>query len=521
MASSKELFNKVLRIAKRYLWDCFIKAVFYCWGFTLLLNNAVFSQTTDVLQPIRFFMAAIAAVFLGALFGCMQVKKLLSPPEEILRFVSYVSAALSCLLASVSVYAHLVSPYAMFAAAVFSGAAVCFYSYTNFYTYLQMKNLEVVTVEFCTVVLAVAIFIPLVAMLHSNALLITMTIMIAFSAVSVLRDYYRDKLKSPRMRFHSPGDDGDGSKERTENFSDRKPLTRLRDELIKQKGERLQGSILSSLVSLFILLTASGLILGFEFNVTQKTLHFPGILVNTDHLGETSFVAILYLLLWLVSMGIILGEYIRPNIPVAGIACAVLLASLFFGLPYLTMMNFILVTVAITALFFIIMYLLFEALRTIESFFHALRLFSISLVLLALGGLIGATFAYVVLLNSYSFPFYDELFRFVPAFFILAIIIILLLSFRSIRVLLKQHVFKKELDTSKLEDRCQMLADQYRFTKRETEVLMLLATGKNVPSIAETLLVSTATAKTHVLHVYQKTGVSSRQELLRIIYAEG
>jgi DNA-binding CsgD family transcriptional regulator len=220
-------------------------------------------------------------------------------------------------------------------------------------------------------------------------------------------------------------------------------------------------------------------------------------------------------------MGFALFEWIRPSVPVIGLVVALLLAATFFSLPYLTMLNFILTTALITTLFFITLFLLFEVLRTIDTETSALRFFSTGIALLALGGLGGTGLAYVILRCSSTLPYYDELFRFLPAVFILIIIVVLLLSFRNIAALVKKRAFEKELDTSKLEDRCYIVTQRHGLTKREGEVLTLLAMGRNVPSIAETLLISAATVKTHVLHIYRKIGVSSRQELLNVMYDEG
>lgn len=45
---------------------------------------------------------------------------------------------------------------------------------------------------------------------------------------------------------------------------------------------------------------------------------------------------------------------------------------------------------------------------------------------------------------------------------------------------------------------------------RETQVLALVASGNNNPSIARALFLSEATVKTHLLHVFEKLGVSDR-----------
>lgn len=45
---------------------------------------------------------------------------------------------------------------------------------------------------------------------------------------------------------------------------------------------------------------------------------------------------------------------------------------------------------------------------------------------------------------------------------------------------------------------------------RETEVLAMVAQGKSNPAIAAALFLSEATVKTHLLHVFEKLGVSDR-----------
>lgn len=65
--------------------------------------------------------------------------------------------------------------------------------------------------------------------------------------------------------------------------------------------------------------------------------------------------------------------------------------------------------------------------------------------------------------------------------------------------------------------RCEYVADTFPLSRRETDVLFLLAKGRNVSFICEQLYISEGTAKTHVNHVYKKLGVHSRQELIKLI----
>jgi two-component system, NarL family, nitrate/nitrite response regulator NarL len=53
-------------------------------------------------------------------------------------------------------------------------------------------------------------------------------------------------------------------------------------------------------------------------------------------------------------------------------------------------------------------------------------------------------------------------------------------------------------------------ADRQRLTPREREVLALIANGASAPQIGRQLHLSTGTVKTHLLHLYEKLGVSDR-----------
>ena len=67
---------------------------------------------------------------------------------------------------------------------------------------------------------------------------------------------------------------------------------------------------------------------------------------------------------------------------------------------------------------------------------------------------------------------------------------------------------------------CESISKQYKLTKREGEVLVLLARGHSATYIAEALVISSTTAKTHVKHIYQKVGITSKQVLLDIVEDE-
>ncbi|WP_449315636.1 response regulator transcription factor [Rubneribacter sp.] len=56
--------------------------------------------------------------------------------------------------------------------------------------------------------------------------------------------------------------------------------------------------------------------------------------------------------------------------------------------------------------------------------------------------------------------------------------------------------------------------EPYGLTAREREVAVLLLRGRSLPYIQEELRISSGTAKTHCMHIYQKCEVHSKQELL-------
>ncbi len=67
------------------------------------------------------------------------------------------------------------------------------------------------------------------------------------------------------------------------------------------------------------------------------------------------------------------------------------------------------------------------------------------------------------------------------------------------------------------EQRCTAVSRHYTLTPREAEVMSLLAHGRDVIFIAEKLVLSKNTVRTHVKSVFSKTGVHSKQELIDLV----
>ena len=58
------------------------------------------------------------------------------------------------------------------------------------------------------------------------------------------------------------------------------------------------------------------------------------------------------------------------------------------------------------------------------------------------------------------------------------------------------------------------LAAEYRITARESEIMLQLARGRSAAFIADELVCSPATVRTHMKNIYAKLGVHSKQELI-------
>lgn len=67
---------------------------------------------------------------------------------------------------------------------------------------------------------------------------------------------------------------------------------------------------------------------------------------------------------------------------------------------------------------------------------------------------------------------------------------------------------------------CTQIAEKHDFTPRESEVFQLLARGYNTESIADILVVSSSTVKTHVYRIYRKLDIHSQQDIIAQFHPE-
>ena len=74
-----------------------------------------------------------------------------------------------------------------------------------------------------------------------------------------------------------------------------------------------------------------------------------------------------------------------------------------------------------------------------------------------------------------------------------------------------------EQKAGRFKRKCAAVADTFLLSRKETEVLFLLAKGRNSAAIQVALYISAGTANTHMRHIYRKLDVHSQHELIDLV----
>lgn len=101
----------------------------------------------------------------------------------------------------------------------------------------------------------------------------------------------------------------------------------------------------------------------------------------------------------------------------------------------------------------------------------------------------------------------------------LAVLIVLVMSSVAIQDRLAFTLEDREKPmpssgTDALEAACDTVAERYRMTNREREILSYLAQGYSLPYIRNELYIAQSTIDTHVRHIYKKMEIHSKEELI-------
>ena len=102
------------------------------------------------------------------------------------------------------------------------------------------------------------------------------------------------------------------------------------------------------------------------------------------------------------------------------------------------------------------------------------------------------------------------------AFFIIALVIVYLfiLDEKQVGTMGNGEEAQAFINARRLEKDCGEFASHYKLSKREADVLLCLVQRKTPAAIQQELFISQGTYNAHVYHIYQKTGVHKREELL-------
>ncbi len=65
--------------------------------------------------------------------------------------------------------------------------------------------------------------------------------------------------------------------------------------------------------------------------------------------------------------------------------------------------------------------------------------------------------------------------------------------------------------------KCAEIAKRYSLSPREEEILLFIVRGRNARFIAEKLVISESTAKTHIHNIYKKSGIHSQQKFIDLM----
>lgn len=268
----------------------------------------------------------------------------------------------------------------------------------------------------------------------------------------------------------------------------------------------------------------AGFLLSFLLAMFPRTTHYAGMFVEAI-LGGTSAVAwgavaLGVFILMLVVLGVGKND---PSLLLLAFVLLVLFAGMCLTVPSMSVDNslpFLLITPA--ALLFLV------AALSVWGFLrdsHSGGAFSSDLARYALAGFGAVGAALFALFFIYTVDSVSIVKEYLAA----GIPIVLTISLMLLFIILRKELvvafyprvtFDEPLDTSELGGRCRLLAEVYGLTPREREIASLFAEGRDAPYVEKTLMISKSTVKTHVTHLYQKVGVSSRQELVDVLHRD-
>lgn len=148
--------------------------------------------------------------------------------------------------------------------------------------------------------------------------------------------------------------------------------------------------------------------------------------------------------------------------------------------------------------------------------FSSIMVFGIGWGMVTLGVLLGSTVGQF--LTSLA-PFSPQALSLIALLATLAVLVSYMFIF-SERDLITLTKPEKPEDTERkvrFYDRCMNIAEEYKLSPKEIEIMILFAKGRSSARIQEELYISRGTCTTHLRHIYQKMDVHDKQEFLDLI----
>lgn len=104
-----------------------------------------------------------------------------------------------------------------------------------------------------------------------------------------------------------------------------------------------------------------------------------------------------------------------------------------------------------------------------------------------------------------------------PAHIFFVVMCIIFLYMTSKKEMIRTDYYMPEMlgITDENKEIWDQLAKQYKLTSRELELLAVMGEGLSNPDIAKKLYISESTVKQHLSHIYKKTNVKNRYELMQ------
>lgn len=189
----------------------------------------------------------------------------------------------------------------------------------------------------------------------------------------------------------------------------------------------------------------------------------------------------------------------------------VVLQAILWAMHYLTLYKKLLTLLASSLLFLVIIYcIVFLVIRfnTIKetSIKRALKLFTLITILFLPYMYLDTRAEHIEVLNR-LFP-YGLLS--VPIFYMLWNLVSIYLGVKWMKA------YGKVSDIMSHED----FFERFNITKREKEIILLLVKGYSYNQLAEELVISVTTVKTHIHNIYKKVGVKNKIELIHLMNKE-